>query len=119
MNITNLFMVRGDTFGFDIEIEGLDEDLTSAYFSCRKDYNATPVEYVFQKSIGDGITKVDIEETNKRQYHIETTPNDTENVELGNYYYDLQIEAKGDVFTPLRGQLQIGYDVTRPSGLSV
>ena len=119
MKYTNLFMVRSDTFGFDIVIEGLDEDLTSAYFSCRKDYNTTPVTYVFQKSLGDGITKVDTGETNSRQYHIQTDPSDTQNVELGDYYYDVEITAKGEVFTPLRGTFQIGYDVTRPSGGSV
>lgn len=118
MNLTNLYMVRGDTFAFDILIEGLDTDLASAYFSCRKDYNATPITYVFQKSLGDGIEKVDTDKD--RQYHIEAVPSDTENVELGNYYYDVELTtADGEVFTPLRGVLEIGYDVTRPSGLSV
>ena len=117
MNYTNLFMVRGDTFGFDIEIDGLEDDLTEAYFSCRKDYNATPVTYVFQKTLGDGIEKV--EDTEVPTYHIELASEDTDNVEIGCYYYDLQLVKDDEVFTPLIGVLQISYDVTRPSGGSV
>lgn len=33
---TNLEMVRGDTLAFAIEIEGLDQNLDSAFFSCKK-----------------------------------------------------------------------------------
>ena len=118
MKYTNLFMVRGDTFSFDILIEGLSVDLDDAYFSCRKDINA-PVDYVFQKSFGNGIEKVEISDTNSRQYHITVSPEDTDDVELGNYYYDLELTAGDEVFTPLIGTFQISYDVTRPSGSSV
>lgn len=115
MNYTNLFMTRGDTFGFDILIEGLSSDLDEAYFSVRTDIN-DPAVYTFQKSLSDGITKVDISEASNRQYHIEVAPEDTDNVELGDYYYDLQLTAGTDVFTPLKGIIKIDYDVTRPSG---
>lgn len=115
MNYTNLYMTRGDTFGFDILIEGLSSDLDEAYFSVRTDIN-DPAVYTFQKSLGDGIEKVDISEANNRQYHIEVAPEDTDNVELGDYYYDLQLTAGTEVFTPLKGTFKISYDVTRPSG---
>ena len=58
MNYTNLYMTRGDTFGFDILIEGLSSDLDEAYFSVRTDIN-DPAVYTFQKSLGDGIEKVE------------------------------------------------------------
>ncbi len=106
----NLFMVRGDTFRFSVEIEGLEEDLTNAYFSCKK--NKDDTEYIFQKSLEDGITKT--EETEKsKTYEVVVTPEDTENADDGNYFYDLQIEADGEVYTPLLAILKIEKDVTR------
>lgn len=106
----NLFMVRGDTFRFNLEIEGLETDLTDAYFSCKK--NKDDTEYLFQKSLGDGITKTVETETSKT-YEIVVAPEDTEDAEDGNYFYDLQIQVDGDVFTPLLAILKIEKDVTR------
>lgn len=110
MNNNNLFMVRGDTFRFSVEIEGLQENLTSAYFSCKK--NKDDEEYIFQKSLGDGITKKQTTETSMI-YEVVVAPEDTEEVECGNYFYDLQLEVNGDVFTPLNAILKIEKDVTR------
>ena len=76
---TNLFMVRGDTFRFNLEIEGLEEDLTNAYFSCKK--NKDDTEYLFQKSLGDGITKKEDTDTSKI-YEVVVAPEDTEDAEL-------------------------------------
>jgi hypothetical protein len=109
MNNNNMFMVRGDTFRFSVEIENLQEDLTSAYFSCKKNYD--DVEYIFQKSLGDGITKKQTTETSKI-YEVVVAPEDTENVECGNYFYDLQIAVNGDIYTPLNAILKIEKDVT-------
>lgn len=107
---TNLFMVRGDTFRFTVEIEGLETDLDSAYFSCKK--NKDDATYVFQKSLGDGITKLsDLD--NGKKYEVVVDPEDTNDVNDGNYYYDLQIEVDGEVFTPLLATLKIEKDVTR------
>lgn len=105
----NLFMVRGDTFRFNVEIEGLTTNLTSAYFSCKK--NKDDTTYIFKKSLGDGITKVKNTETGML-YEVVVAPADTENVECGNYFYDLQIEVNGEIFTPLLAILKIEKDVT-------
>lgn len=106
----NLKMVRGDTFSFTIEIDGLTTDLTDAYFSCKK--NKDDDNYVFQKSLGAGITKSSETDTSK-SYIVTVASNDTEEVDEGNYYYDLQIEVDNDVFTPLLGVLNIVADITR------
>ena len=110
MNYDNLYMVRGDTFRFTIEIEGLVQNLTSAYFSCKK--NKDDDEYIFQKSLGDGIAKVKDNE-NSKDYEIVVAPEDTEDVDFGNYIYDLQLAVGSDVLTPLLGTLTIDWDVTR------
>lgn len=106
----NLKMVRGDTFTFTIEIDGLTTDLTDAYFSCKK--NKDDDNYVFQKSLGSGIEKTDETDTSK-SYKVTIAPTDTSDVDEGNYYYDLQIAVDGEIFTPLLGILNIVADITR------
>lgn len=102
---TNIQMVRGDTMAFGIEIDGLDQDLASCYLTCKKSFQG---ENVFQKSLGNGISKV-----SSGVYRVRVAPADTFNVEAGNYYYDLQISVNSDVITLLRGILMIQNDVTR------
>ena len=106
----NLEMIRGDTFSFDLEIEDLSSDLTSAYFSCKK--NKDDEEYLFQKSLENGIEKIDSTDTS-RTYKFTLSPNDTNDFEKGNYFYDIQIVVNDDVFTPFIGILRIIDDVTR------
>ena len=101
----NLCMVRGDTLAFSFEVEGIDT-LDTAYFSCKA--NADDTEYVFQKSLSDGISVV---ETGK--YRVRVAPEDTSNIEIGSYYYDLEIGANSDIFTILKGILKVEQDVTR------
>ena len=103
MQDQNISMVKGDTLSFGLEIEGL-TDLDSAYFTCKKDLDESPV---FQKSIGNGITKL-----TDGQYIVRIAPEDTNDIEAGKYFYDLQISANSDVFTILRGVLDILQDVT-------
>lgn len=105
MKDTNLTMVKGDTLAFAVEVEGLEQDLDTAYFSCKIDPNDN--SYVFQKTLDGGISKV---ETGK--YRVRVAPEDTSNVDIGTYYYDLQIGLNSDVFTILRGKLTIEYEVT-------
>lgn len=104
-----LKMVRGDTFAFGIEYEFDDEskqDLDTCYFSCK--LNADDEEYIFQKSIGDGISKA-----GDNQYRVRVAPSDTSDIEIGKYYYDLQIGLNGDIHTILKGVLVVEREITR------
>lgn len=112
----NLKMVRGDTFSFTIEISNLTSDLTGAYFSCKK--NKDDTEYIFQKDLTDGIEKSS-ETTTSKSYKITVAPADTDGVDEGNYFYDLQIEVDDEVFTPLLGVLNIVADITVPTSASL
>lgn len=101
--------VRGDTFSFVFEVEGLNENLTTAYFSCKEDPSNDAEDYKFQKKLEDGIEKI-----NSTQYRVKIASGDTENLEVGlPYYYDLQININGDVLTPMLGKLTLIQDVTR------
>ena len=105
MSEKNLKMIKGDTLAFGLEIEGLDQDLDTAYFTCKQDKNSdTPI---FQKSLNDGISKVET-----GQYRVRIAPADTRNLEEGNYYYDLQIGVNSDIFTIMIGVLKITQDIT-------
>ena len=102
----NMSMVRGDTLSFGIEIVDFDQDLETVFFSCKENYD--DATYVFQKSLGNGITKV-----GTGQYLVRVAPEDTKDIGAGKYYYDLEIGVNSDIFTVLKGVLDIEYDVTR------
>ena len=107
----NLKMTRGDTFAFGIEIKGLNQDLDTAYFTCKENFDDTTP--IFQKSLGNGIEKDEETSTEEVYYYkIRVAPEDTNNVEAKNYYYDLEIGANSDIFTILKGILKIENDVT-------
>ena len=100
-------ITRGDTVAFGMEIDGLEEALDSAFFTCKK--NPTDIENVFQKSIGNGIELVDDEYIT---YSVRIAPEDTADLEAGKYFYDLQIGVNDDIYTVLKGVLEIEQDVT-------
>lgn len=103
---TTLYMVRGDSKYIAIETDGDEITLSGAWFTVKK--NKTDSDYVFQKSLSDGITQEGTE------YTCRVAPEDTDGVEPGNYYYDLQIASDDDKFTILRGILAIYQDITLP-----
>lgn len=96
-------LTRGDTLSFGFEIEGV-SDIDTAYFTCKKDINDTV--NLFKKSLGDGITKTD------EGYILRVAPADTKDAEIGKYFYDLQIGVNNDIFTVLKGVLELTYDVS-------
>ena len=106
----NFEMTRGDTFAFGVEMEGNTQELDTAYFTVKKDIDSDA--YVFQKSLEDGITLVEIGE-DSIFYRVRIAPNDTKNLDAGKYFYDLELGLNGDVFTPIMGILTLDKDVTR------
>lgn len=101
----NITMVRGDTLSFGVQFRNLNQDLDAAYFSCK--VNPTDENYVFQKTLGDGIEKV-----SDGVYRVRVAPEDTENLEARMYYFDFEIHMNEDVKTPMLGTLDIKQDVT-------
>lgn len=106
----NLVMVRGDTLSFGVELEDNDgnpfeQDLDTAFFTCKAGYDETRL--LFQKKLGSGISKV-----GTGQYVVRVAPEDTKNLQAGKYWYDFELGTNGDVFTFLKGILDIESDVT-------
>lgn len=100
----NINMVRGDTFSFGLELMQLDQDLESAFLTVRKSFDG---DFVFQKSIGNGIEKVET-----GLYGFRIAPEDTIDLEAGHYYYDVQIGLNSDKWTIVKGDLWIQHDAT-------
>ena len=109
---TNFEMIRGDTlsFAFAVEFDDAPQKLEKADFTCKT--NLDDDDVVFNKELEKGINFVKQDGT-KLYYIVRIAPEDTKNLETGMYYYDLQIELNGDVFTLLNGALKIEGDVTR------
>ena len=103
----NIQMVRGDTLSFGIVFDELNQDLDAAYFTVR---SRETDEQILQKSIGDGIEKT---ATNK--YRVRVAPSDTANEAPGVYNYDCEITVGDDVYTILRGTIELLQDETRES----
>ena len=106
----NMKMVRGDTLSFAAKItfDSDVQELDTAYFTCKA--NVDDTELVFQKSLSDGITKVS-EEGNTLIYRVRVAPEDTEEIEVGDYYYELEIGLNSDEFTILKGILKIEWNL--------
>lgn len=100
----NLSLIRGDTLAFTFEVEGLTDSLNSCYFSCKK--NIDDLDYVFQKSLDNGITKED------NKYKVRIAPEDTKTKPIGDYLYDLQIGIGADIYTVMTGSLTIKKEIT-------
>lgn len=105
--IVNLEMARGDTFSFDLNLPDIaEESVTSIFFSAKKNKN-TDSEYLFSKSLGDGIELID-----EKTFRVRVAPRDTADAIPGKYDYDLQLGIGEDIFTPMAGKLKIIGDVT-------
>ncbi len=103
----NITMVKGDTLAFNVEI--MDESgepviVDSAYFSCKKNLNDDV--FTFQKTLMNGISQTDSILT------VRIAPNDTRDVDAGEYFYDMQIGVGSDVYTLLIGTLSLMQDIT-------
>lgn len=105
--------VRGDSFSHPIYVENLHQDLESIYFTCRDGLNDNS-EILFEKSLNNGITYMYYdEETDTRTYLVRLSPEDTNELQSGTYYYDEQIAVNSDVITIMKGRFIIEQDVTR------
>ena len=98
-------MVKGDTLSFGLEFEGLGQNIDSAYFTVKK--NPLDEEPLFQKSLLNGILKKE-----DFVYTVRIAPEDTENLDAGQYAFDLQIGVNEDIFTIMLGILILSQDVT-------
>ena len=109
----NIRNVKGDTYSNAMILEGIGQNLESAYFTIR-DTLKDDSEILVEKSLGNGISLVEYDAENDiRKYIIRVAPDDTKDLQSGTYYYDLEVGLNGDVFTVMKGTFTIEQDSTR------
>lgn len=107
MQDQNITMTQGDTLAFGLEIvdqygEALDAD--SAYLTAKKSYeDACPS---FQIST-TASTAGQIKKESTGKYSVRVAPAATSSLEAGLYHYDLSIHKNSDVFTVMRGVIEL------------
>lgn len=108
-NNMNLEMTKGDTFSFGVNIKKLGQELDSAFFSVKNNFDDTTP--LFQKTLENGI-ELDHIDGEDYFYKVRIAPNDTKVLEPKKYYYDFEINVNGDTFTLLKGILDVSFDIT-------
>ena len=101
---------RGDTlpiwFTLDRSID-LTEETTKVTFSVKEvETDNTYVLQVDKSAVSAVENEVDT-------YLLRVAPDKTNDLALGRYYYDLEIQTNGDIYTLVKGCMTISYDVTR------
>ena len=86
---------KGDQFSFIVYFKNLDQDLTTLRFGLKEDYDKP---MLIDKSIGDGITKIDT-----THYKIDFSVTDSTAIPAGMYVYDLRYTIGDTPRTPLSG----------------
>ena len=103
----NITMVKGDTLAFNVQVfdeAGQPITVDSAYMTCKE--IPTNDDFIFQKSLSDGITQSD------GIMVVRVAPNDTKDAEAGEYFYDFQIGVGQDIYTIMIGTLSLEQNVT-------
>ena len=109
----DITIIRGDTMSFNFQLQGLGgQDPDDIVLEAKEDFNDT--EHIFICSVSNGISKVSYdEETDTATYTVRLSPEQTKELLLADYYYNLQIRVNGDVLTLLKGKLTLEYNVTK------
>lgn len=107
MENKNITMTKGDTLSFNVFVTDKDGNIMtvdSADFTCKK--LGIDEANIFRKTLGAGITQLD------DCMVVRVAPEDTKEVEAGQYFYDMQIGVGQDIFTIMKGVMEIEQDVT-------
>lgn len=109
----NIEMVKGDTMMFNFQLVGVGkQDLRNIRFTVRDHYDND--EVLFKCDLDDHITLVDHnKETDTRTYCVRVAPAKTETISIGRYYYDLELNIEDDIYTLMKGHLDITWQITR------
>ena len=109
----DISMVKGDTLAFGFQIQGLgDQEPSSIIFTCKN----TPEDSdpLFTVSLDDNITLRDYNsEEDIFTYSVRIPPSLTEDLDVGRYFYDLQLTANDDILTLMIGRLTLEQEITK------
>lgn len=106
-----LEMTRGDTLKFKFQRkteneEVIKEKVDKMYFTIKR--NQETKKSLIQKRLNHGITY----DSETGYYHVVIEPEDTDNLNYGKHYFDIEITKDCIVKTIILGTLQINKEVT-------
>ena len=108
----DIAMIKGDTMSFGFQVQGLEGQTPSAItFTCKE----TPESEteLFSVDLTEHISESPHDsERDIRTYIVRIPPILTEDLELGRFFYDLQININNDIINLMRGRLSLEYEIT-------
>jgi hypothetical protein len=104
-------IVRGDTLIYNFQVQGLNGVTPYIIFSCAENYNYDPI-FTADTTSGEITLEEYDAEKDIATYSVVIVPNKTKTMDLGRYYYDLELSTTDDVITLMRGRLTLVYGVT-------
>lgn len=101
----NIRMFRGNSYNLKINVKNYDNELDKIYFTVRDDNDVVKIA----KNLTDGITKI----TDENAYQLFLFPEDTEELEVEEYKYDIEIRSGNYVATKVTGKFVLIEEQTR------
>lgn len=106
-------LYRGDTYERNIVISKYTSNIDEIYFSIKKKEDDKRI--VLQKTLDNGITLADVE-SDKHIYQILINSTDTDNMKIGDYYFDIEIITNTDnkplKKTIVKGTFRLNTEIT-------
>lgn len=107
----DISMVKGDTLAFGFQVQGLGGQRPSKIFFTAKE-RVEDEAPLFIVSLNDTIDEEAYDDrADILSYTVRVPPGKTENIPLGRYFYDLEIEVNGDIITLMIGRITIEYEI--------
>lgn len=108
----DISMIRGDTMSFAFQVKGLEgQRPTDIKFTCKE--TIEDVDPLFICILGESITEISYDpDKDLLTYRVRVRPYQTAELELGRFFYDLELTVNGDIITLMTGRLSLESEIT-------
>lgn len=108
----DISMIRGDTMSFSFQLKGLEgqrpEDIK---FTCKE--TIEDAEPLFICVLNESITEISYDpEKDLLTYRVRVRPYQTAELDLGRFFYDLELKVNGDIITLMTGRFSLEPEIT-------
>lgn len=108
----DISMIRGDTMSFAFQVKGLEgQRPTDIKFTCKE--TIEDVDPLFICILGESISEISYDpDKDLLTYRVRVRPYQTAELELGRFFYDLELKVNGDIITLMTGRLSLESEIT-------
>ena len=108
----DISMIRGDTMSFSFQLKGLGgqrpEDIK---FTCKE--TIEDEEPLFTCVLNESITEISYDpDKDLLTYRVRVRPYQTAELDLGRFYYDLELKVNGGIITLMTGRFSLEPEIT-------